>query len=230
VTRILIVTAVEAERAAVLRGLTPGFEADGAEASRAEAHGTDTHVDVLVGGVGPAAAAAATAVALSVARAHGRAYDIVVSMGIGGAFAGRAAIGDIVAATASIAADLGAQSPDGFLSVTDLGFGQNMHAADVPFVNALGARGALLGSIMTVSTVTGSAERAAELAAAHPDALVEAMEGYGVACAAAATGTRFAEVRTISNLVGPRDRSAWRIGDALAALSVAAGTVGTLSG
>jgi futalosine hydrolase len=45
------------------------------------------------------------------------------------------------------------------------------------------------------------------------------MEGYGVACAADAVGVSFGEVRTISNAVGPRDRDAWRIGDALAALT-----------
>ena len=183
---------------------------------------------MIVGGVGPAAAAAATAVALAVARARGQAYDIVVSMGIGGAFVDRAAIGDVVVGTASIAADLGAQSPDGFLSVADLGFGQVVIDADTELVAELVKTGASSGSILTVSTVTGSAERAAELARAHPDAVVEAMEGYGVACAAIATGTRFVEVRTISNLIGPRDRAAWRIGDALTALSAAAEAVGTL--
>jgi futalosine hydrolase len=211
---ILIVTAVGAERDAVLRGLGN----DGSD------------IEVLVGGVGPAAAAARTAVTLASAGAAGRAYTIVVSMGIGGAFAGRAAIGDVVVGTASIAADLGAQSPDGFLSVADLGFGQTVIGADTALVSALTGSGASAGGIVTVSTVTGSAERAAELAAAHPDALVEAMEGYGVACAAEATGTRFVEVRTISNLIGPRDRGAWRIGDALSALSAAAGAVGTLRG
>jgi futalosine hydrolase len=48
------------------------------------------------------------------------------------------------------------------------------------------------------------------------------MEGYGVATAAAAAGVPFAELRTISNPVGPRDRAAWRLGEALAALTAAA--------
>ena len=45
------------------------------------------------------------------------------------------------------------------------------------------------------------------------------MEGAGVAAAAARHGVPFAEVRAISNLVGPRDRAAWRIPEALAALA-----------
>jgi nucleoside phosphorylase len=48
--------------------------------------------------------------------------------------------------------------------------------------------GARTGTVLTVSTVTGTAARAAELRARHPRALAEAMEGFGVAEAAAAHG------------------------------------------
>ena len=82
-----------------------------------------------------------------------------------------------------------------------------------------------MGDVLTVSTVTGTAESAAVLAARHPRAVAEAMEGYGAACAAAAIGLPFAELRTISNPIGPRDRASWRIGDALAALTSAGGAL-----
>ncbi|EFL40722.1 conserved hypothetical protein [Streptomyces griseoflavus Tu4000] len=55
--------------------------------------------------------------------------------------------------------------------------------------------------------------------ARHPDALAEGMEGFGVAEAAVAQGVPVLEVRAVSNPVGPRDRAAWRIGDALTALT-----------
>jgi futalosine hydrolase len=45
------------------------------------------------------------------------------------------------------------------------------------------------------------------------------MEGFGVATAAALHGVPVLEVRTVSNAVGPRDRAAWRIPDALHALT-----------
>ncbi|NEA97310.1 futalosine hydrolase, partial [Actinospica acidiphila] len=72
---------------------------------------------------------------------------------------------------------------------------------------------------LTVSTVTGTAARADALRARHPRALAEGMEGFGVAEAAAAQGVPVLEVRAVSNPVGPRDRAAWRIGDALHALT-----------
>ncbi len=85
------------------------------------------------------------------------------------------------------------------------------------------AAGAAAGPVLTVSTATGSAERAGALLAAHPGALVEAMEGFGVAEAAARAAVPVLELRAVSNAVGPRDRDAWRIGDALAALTDAFG-------
>ncbi|WP_442950188.1 phosphorylase family protein, partial [Paenibacillus sp. 1-18] len=53
----------------------------------------------------------------------------------------------------------------------------------------------------------------------------EAMEGYGVAVAANKLGLPVMEIRTISNAVGPRDRAAWRIKEALQALEAAFSTL-----
>ncbi|HEU5109157.1 MAG TPA: futalosine hydrolase, partial [Micromonosporaceae bacterium] len=116
------------------------------------------------------------------------------------------------------------ESPDGFLPLDELGFGATVAAADPPLLDRLRTAlpGALVGDVLTVSTVTGTAGSAATLAARHPDALAEAMEGFGVACAAAGAGLPFAELRTVSNPIGPRDRAGWRIPDALAALTAAA--------
>jgi futalosine hydrolase len=85
-----------------------------------------------------------------------------------------------------------------------------------------------VGTILTVATVTGSAERATALRARHPAAVAEAMEGYGVGAAALQAGVGFAELRTVSNPVGPRDRESWRIADALAALERSAAVLTSL--
>ncbi|WP_405849421.1 futalosine hydrolase [Streptomyces sp. NBC_01518] len=196
--RILVATAVPAERDAVARAFTG-----------------DSAVDVIAAGVGPAAAAAATATALA-----GAPYDLVVSAGIAGGFQPEAPVGSLVIADEITAADLGAETPDGFVPVTELGFGTVTHRPPNALVRDLAAAaGARTGAVLTVSTVTGTAARATELRARHPRALAEAMEGFGVAEAAAAHGIPVLELRAVSNPVGPRDRAAWRIGDALAALT-----------
>ncbi|MFE2676892.1 futalosine hydrolase [Streptomyces hygroscopicus] len=142
---------------------------------------------------------------------------------------GTVPLGSIVVADAIVAADLGAETPDGFTAVTDLGFGTVEHLPPAPLVAAVAeATNAVRGTVLTVSTVTGSAERAAELLRRHPRAAAEAMEGFGVAEAAAAQSVPVLEVRAVSNTVGPRDRAAWRIGEALEALTGAFGTLAPL--
>lgn len=209
---ILVVTAVEAERAAVLRGVPTGAA-----------------VEVIAVGVGPAAAAAGTAwhLARHLARhlAGHPGIRSVVSAGIGGGLLPRVQLGDLAVATRSVAADLGADSPDGFLPLDDLGFGVTSLPA-----TAYDLPGAVPGAVLTVSTVTGTASRAEDLAARHPDAVAEGMEGFGVAQACALAGVPFGEVRAISNPVGPRDRAAWKIGPALDALAEAGAALATLNG
>jgi futalosine hydrolase len=211
VPRLLVATAVDAEREAVLAGLPPDT----------------SHVTVAAVGVGPAAAAAGAARLLALAEAAGTPYHRVVCAGIGGGFAGRVKVGRVVLATRSVAADLGAASPEGFLPLDELGFGVSTYPSDPELFAALFAElskalaDAVTGAVLTVSTVTGTSSSAAQLAARYPDAVAEGMEGYGVACAAALSGLGFAELRTVSNVIGPRERAAWSVPAALAALSAA---------
>jgi futalosine hydrolase len=205
---LLVVTAVAAERDAVADSVFAGpIDPIGPYAAFA-----GSGLTLISSGVGPAAAAAATATALALAAEDQ--YVLVVSAGIGGGFAGRAALGELVEATVIVAADLGAESPEGFLSVAQLGFGSGeIEAAE------LGLAGARRGPILTVSTVTGSERRAAELAARG--GVAEAMEGFGVAEAARQFGIAVGEVRAISNLAGLRQRANWDIKGALTALGAA---------
>lgn len=197
---VLVLTAVSAEREAVLRGLRG-----------------DRRFDVLIAGVGPVSAAVSTAKALVTND-----YGLVVCAGVGGGFPGKAEVGSLVVANEIIAADLGVETSEGFSSLDELGFGATRIKVDAGLVNSVGEALAAaklpvkIGPVLTVSTVTGTAESAAELAARVPGATAEAMEGYGVAYAATNDfGIPTLELRAISNLVGPRDRAAWRIKEAL---------------
>lgn len=207
--RYLIVTSVEAEREAVQRGI-----------------GDNTRIRVIAAGVGQAAAAAGTAAELASGR-----YELVINMGIGGGFRDAAAIGSIVVASEIVAADLGAESAEGFLLIDELGFGSaraaTEEAVSKQITAVLQAKGIAVAyaPVLTVSTVTGTAATAQALAARIPGAAAEAMEGFGVAAAAALMKLPVLEIRGISNAVGPRDRDAWRIKDALLALEAAGAAI-----
>lgn len=209
ISNILIMTAVEVERDAVMRGLNRSI------------HANLYNFQVQLAGVGSASAAASTATIIA-----NTPFDLVISAGIGGGFKEHAEIGSLVIADRIIAADLGAEHPQNtFISVDELGFGSSV----IPVHHELSKRlfdkisneehiAVCMGTILTLSTVTGTAVTADTLAARIPGAAAEAMEGYGVAIAAHQAGIPVMELRAISNAVGPRQRELWRIGDALQSL------------
>src|SRR6185312_9822418 len=127
-----------------------------------------------------------------------------------------------------------ADSPEGFLPIEDLGFAPRVEQPDESWSERVGSAlseaglHVVTGAVLTVATVTGTAERTAELQARHPDAAAEGMEGFGVASAATMAELPFVEIRAISNLVGPRDREAWRIGEALDVLATVGQTLAAL--
>jgi futalosine hydrolase len=190
----LVVVAVEAERAAVLRGAPDA--------------------DVVVAGVGPVAAALGTQAALA-------GHDAVYSLGVAGAF-GRTS--GVLIGTHAVAADLGAESGHG---VAPLDIIPTEIPADHDLLESARDRlpDAIVGELLTVWTVTGTATTTERLRTAHPAAVGEAMEGFGVASAARAAGVAFLEVRTVSNEIGPRDRAAWDLRGALERLSDVAAAV-----
>ncbi|MEB1807058.1 MAG: futalosine hydrolase [Bacillaceae bacterium] len=203
--KILIITSVQAEKEAILRGLKP-----------------TNSIDVVVSGVGIAAAAAATAKVLAT-----NTYDLVINAGIAGGFVGQAEVGSIVIANEIVAADFGTETPKGFVSIDELGFGSARIKADKNLVEVVSetfrnaGQTVTTGPIITVSTVTGTAESTEEMLRRVPSVKAEAMEGFGVATAAGQFDVPILEIRTISNAVGPRDRDAWRIKEALQALQEA---------
>ncbi len=204
--RVLIVTSVQAEQEAVLSGLKD-----------------DARFAVLTGGVGPVAAAVNTTKALAAGK-----YDLVINAGIAGGFPGKAEIGSLVLASEIVAADLGAETSDGFLPLDELGFGDTRVCVDTGLLKQVEQAMAKTkinvrkGPILTLSTVTGTVASANKMTSRVPEAAAEAMEGFGVALAAQLSEVQVMEIRAISNLVGPRDRNNWRIQEALEVLSRAA--------
>ncbi|KHF38470.1 futalosine hydrolase [Halalkalibacter okhensis] len=203
--QVLVVTSVSAEKEAIVRGL-----------------GYSSRFDVIVAGVGQAASAAVTATALAK-----KDYDYVINAGIAGGFEEKAEVGSLAVSTEVIAADLGAESDDGFLSLEELKLGSSIIEVEKEVVTRMCAEAmaqgisAHKGAILTLSTVTGTQETADSLLERFPEAVAEGMEGFGVAEAAKQNQIPVIEVRSISNKVGPRDRESWRIKEALATLEKA---------
>jgi futalosine hydrolase len=236
---LLIVTAVEAEAEAVRAGADPavarvaavgvGPAAAAAGTARllalAEAAGTPYRAVIsagIAGGFPGRAEVGATVLGTrTIAADLGAETDDSHGSSSHGSSSGSSGGGS--SSSADNAGSAGSGRLGGFIPVDDLGFGRSVIAADAALLKSLTSAlpHAIVGDILTLATVTGTARTAAVLGARHPHAVAEAMEGYGVACAAQTAAVPFLELRTISNPIGPRDRASWRLREAFSALTEA---------
>lgn len=149
-------------------------------------------------------------------------HTAVISLGLGGLLPGSGLeIGDVVAGSASVFADEGVQTPEGYQSLGALGFppfadGDELKG-DSRLLAQLTRLGMKSGRIATVSTCSGTDALAVEVAR-RTRAAVEAMEGAAVGLVAATHDVPFAEVRVISNTTGDRTRQEWDMPGSLARL------------
>ena len=182
-------------------------------ATRAELAGLPDSAWVAVTGCGPAAAAAGLALALIDGKP-----DRIVGVGVAGAYPSSPFHPpEVVRVEEDSFIDLGAETKDGFgdlwsLGIPDPGVERRYLSSGFPPLSHLPpARGA------TCSTCTGTlaTQRLREATGAQ----VESMEGAAWALVAGRCSVPFHQVRAVSNLAGPRDRSSWRMREALEALS-----------
>lgn len=174
-------------------------------------------LSVVLTGVGKAAAAGGVASVIDPGR-----HSAVISLGIGGLLPGSGLeIGQVVAGSASVLADEGVQTPEGYQSLAALGFptfadGDELDG-DEHLLERLRRLGVKPLRIATVSTCSGTDELATEMVR-RTGASVEAMEGAAVGLVAYRRGVRFVEVRVISNTTGDRTRQKWDMPGSLARL------------
>jgi len=215
--RILIVSATSAEIAPVVARLNDGSTTG----PRRTTHRHGAHVvDVLTTGVGMVATAAWCARTLSE-----RSYDLALNLGLCGSFDAAFPPGALVHVTADRFAELGAEDRDAFLTMEEL---QLVGADEFPFrggqlVNSRPPVNRSLNDLpsvcgITVNTVHGREASIAEVVARFRPQ-VESMEGAAFMYACLIQPIPFAAVRAVSNAVEPRNRGAWRVGEAVDALA-----------
>jgi futalosine hydrolase len=218
--RILVVAATVAEIGPFVAGLRHVAER-GFQAHRYAADGHD--VDVLVSGVGMVATAARTAQALARER-----YDLALNLGVCGAFEREIGLGTVVHVVSDRMPELGAEDGDAFLTIQQLKLLEDdvapfrrgrLENHSPPSNPVLGALRCVDG--ITVNTVHGD-ERSIACVTQRLAPHVESMEGAGFMYACLINEISFAQVRAVSNLVERRNRSAWKLGEAISNLCATA--------
>ena len=215
--RLLLVAATELELAPLVARLTPVSHSLERWASfRSGSH----DVDILATGVGM------TATAVWCARVLARqSYDLAVNLGVCGSFDPAHPPGTVVNVMSDCIPELGAEDGEEFLTVQQLGL---LRPDDPPFnrgrlVNPEAPPNRVIAGLravngITVNTVHGDARSIAGVVERFkPD--VESMEGAAFMYACLVSGVRFAQVRAVSNMVEKRNRAAWKMEVAVAALA-----------
>lgn len=150
--------------------------------------------------------------------------DFILNIGIAGSFDNEIEPESIVWVSKEFPGDFGAISPQGFLPAAGLGllladdfpFTEGGIKAPEPFFEISGIRKV---QSITVQQVTGTKDSIRSMRETWPHAQIENMEGLAVFYVASMFNIPFAEIRSISNRVEPRNRDNWKMKEAIDALN-----------
>ena len=172
-------------------------------------------IEVCFTGIGPVR----TAFALGMTLRGQDPPALAIQAGIAGAFDEALKLGQVVTVRSDRFLDDGAEDRDGsLLDLADMGF---------PYAAPFDESGILKASVTntvlpfqevvggTVSRATGTANSIDLIRSKYPDVQTESMEGAAFLYACLSTGVQALQLRSISNYVGPRDRSTWQMKPAL---------------
>lgn len=170
-------------------------------------------VKVLIGGVGMVSTAFSLGEHLSE-----NSYDLALNAGIAGALDTQIPLGKVLQITDDTIADFGAEAPEGFISIDQLGFGTQTFRPIAPGVDFH-----VLASLPKASAITVNKSHGTEASIADTKnnyaAQVESMEGAAFFYACERAQLPSIQLRAISNRVEPRNRDAWDIPGAIASLN-----------
>lgn len=164
--------------------------------------------DILITGVGaPACMYALTK------KLHKKKYDLAIQAGIAGSFKKEYAPGETVIVKQDVFADLGIFEKDFFYTLFDKGFAE---ADTSPYT-----RGRLLNdsinnfslpevNAITVNTISDKLSQT-EMFIKKYDSDIESMEGAAFHYACISEGLPFIQLRSISNVVGERNKANWKM-------------------
>jgi futalosine hydrolase len=164
-------------------------------------------VDVLMCGVGMLKAALSTAERL-------RQGDVerCLLVGLGGSRDyRRMPLGTLAVGTAVRDQAFGVGHGRAFLGLDEMSLPPGDFSPPLLELEDPGVPGAVPCVIASVAAASATVSQATTWRRRHPDALVEEMEGYGVALACRKAGVPLSILRAISNVAGDRDKANWQL-------------------
>ena len=171
-------------------------------------HAIPVKPDVLIGGLG----VTATAYHLT-KQLHHHHYDLVIQAGVAGKFENGSELGEVVIVKQDCFADLGAVEQNEFKTIQQMGFSNEpeWYINNLHLLNKLAYKQV---KAITVNTVTDDAIAIKRLQLKWA-ADIESMEGAALHYVCQHQQTNYMQLRSISNVVGVRDKSQWHLKEAI---------------
>jgi len=176
------------------------------------------HFNVLITGIGTMS----TAYWLT-KTIHNHRPDLLIQAGVGGSFSTDFPPGSLVLVKDEVSGDLGVEENNEFKDIFDMGLPQ----ITTPYTgkSLLNNNEALLRQCnlplvkaVTISEITTRRERIEQLQQKYQP-VVESMEGAAFHYIALTEKIPYMQLRAVSNMVGERDKSKWRMKDAIQLLN-----------
>jgi futalosine hydrolase len=168
--------------------------------------------EILITGVGMVA----TAFALGKHLASNK-YDLALNLGIAGSFDKKLLLGDVIEITEDTFAELGAEDDTDFLSIDQMGFGEETFYPSkklTDLYNLFNTFNLKQATAITVNTVHGN-ETSIKKVAERLAPQVESMEGAAFFYACKQMNIPCLQIRAVSNYVEKRNRANWDVGLAI---------------
>lgn len=200
--KILVVSATQFEVKPLLDFL--GIAVPSTGMNNANMDFEDKDIQVLITGVGM------VNTAFMMGRYINSLFDLVINVGVCGAFDRQLELGQLVHITSDVLSEMGAEDGETFLTYDQLNLpGEHVFSENYTFSNSL------IDSLkkvkgITVNTVHGDEVNIKKVQQLyHPD--VESMEGAAFFAGCVRAGGDFIQIRAISNYVEKRDKSKWQM-------------------
>ena len=164
----------------------------------------NTTVSVLITGIGM------VSTAFMMGKYTKSSYDLVINVGVCGAFDKNLEIGELVNVTNDIISEMGAEDGDDFITYDQL----NLEGSHI-FKNQFNSKNKLISQLkevtgITVNTIHGNESSITKIVQLY-NPTVESMEGAAFFAACDNNITNYLQIRAISNYVEKRDKSKWQM-------------------
>jgi futalosine hydrolase len=172
-------------------------------------------IDLLITGVGM------TATSFYLGKVLCHPYDCAINLGLAGSFNAHLELGNVVNVVQDCFSELGAEDGDLFLPVTEMNLSAENEVKSMGEISNIVLQTIPKVNGITVNTVHGH-EASIEKIVSRFHPITESMEGAAFLFACTIENVPCAQIRSISNLVEKRNRSAWNLPLAIDNLNVKA--------